>query len=401
MRIHRSIKFVIFSSVFIGGSQAALAACNETLNPGADVASAVSGAAAGSTVCLNAGSYGNVSFTNIAKTADVTIESTQSRGASLNAKVSGSSRLKFRNLTFTGLDITGASKNIAVLSSTFTGQALVRPSGSAVNVVVDGSTFDGISVCSSCYEGRLQVHGTEGVRITNNHFGGGGESDGIQISGSGAVIGPGNVFEGLLQGSYGRHIDAIQGYGQSNTTITGNYFFNNTIYIGMYDGGSNETITNNVFGPSSTNEQKLQLGAIQGLTFTHNTAKGNFVVAQGAKSGMKRNINAVYRNNVFDGTSIADTGDQPGCASGCVYESNLFTSSSSARGTGNVIAKPTYSGGANPSSWAGYRLTSGSAGYKAATDNTDMGATTFGSGSPGPGSSEPVTLPAPTDLRVN
>lgn len=141
----------------------------------------------------------------------------------------------------------------------------------------------------------------------------------------------------------------------------------------MYDGGGNETITNNVFGPSSTNEQKLQLGAIQGLTFTHNTVKGNFVVAQGSKAGMPRNINATYRNNVFDGTAIADTGDMPGCASGCVYEANLFNSSSNARGTNNVIGVPLYSGSASPTNWSGFQLGPTSPGYGMAADGKSMG----------------------------
>lgn len=399
MNIRRLIKFSVSSALLFGASHAAFAAtCTQTLNPGSNVANAVSTAAAGATICLNAGNYGNVAFTSISKSADVTIQSTSGRTATISPDVWASNRLKFQNLTISGLEIRDASRNVTVASSTFTGQAILRVTGTGVNVVIDGSTFDGITVCTSCYEGRLQIISGDGVKITNNHFGGGGESDGIQIGATGATIGPGNVFEGLLQGSYGRHIDAIQGYGQANTTITGNYFFNNTIYVGMYDGGSNETITNNVFGPSSTNEQKLQLGAIQGLTFTHNTVKGKFVVAQGAKNGMPKNINAVYRNNVFDGTSIADTGDQPGCASGCVYESNLFTSSSNARGTGTVIATPTYSGGANPSTWAGFQLASSSAGYKVATDKTDMGVTYYGPGSSSP---EPVALPAPTSLRVN
>ena len=396
MNIRRLIKFFVSSALLFGASHAAFAACTQTLNPGADVAKAASTAAAGAIICLNAGNYGKVAFTSISKTADVTVQSTSGRTATLSADIWASNHLKLQNLTISNLEIRDASRNVTVASSTFTGQTLLRVTGSNVNVVIDGSTFDGITVCTSCYEGRLQIISGNGVKITNNHFGGGGESDGIQLGASGVTIGPGNVFEGLIQGNYGRHIDAIQGYGQSDTTITGNYFFNNTIYIGMYDGGSNETITNNVFGPSSTNEQKLQLGSIQGLTFTHNTVKGRFVVAQGAKNGMKKNINAVYRNNVFDGTSIADTGDQPGCASGCVYDSNLFTSN--ARGTNTTVATPSYTGGSNPSTWAGFQLTPSSAGYKDATDGTDLGVTYYG---PGTSGTQPVSLPAPTSLRVN
>jgi hypothetical protein len=398
MKSHYFNKFSLFAILLLGASQISFAACDQTLSPGANVASAISSASAGTTICLNAGSYGKVALINVVKTSDVIVQSVSGNSASLSLDIYGSNHLKFQNLTVSSLALAGgATKNITVSGSAFTGQAVLRMNdNSNANILIDGNTFDNISVCPNCYEGRLQVVGGSsqpvGVIISNNHFGGPGESDGIQIASYGVVIGPGNVFDGLIQGNYGRHIDAIQGYGQSHTTITGNYFVNCTIYVGMYDGGNTETITNNVFGPSTTNEQKLQLGAIQGLNFLHNTVKGSYVVAQGAKAGMPRNINAVYRNNIFDGTRIADTGDQPGCASGCVYEYNLFTSSANARGTNNIIGTPTYTGGTNPSTLAGYQLTSSSLGYKAASDGSDMGASI----SP----AVALRLAAPTNLRT-
>ena len=73
---------------------------------------------------------------------------------------------------------------------------------------------------SSCYEGRLTVRGYNntapvGVTITNNHFGNGGESDGVQLIGGayGVQVGPGNEFTGIKQGSYSAHVDPIQLYG--------------------------------------------------------------------------------------------------------------------------------------------------------------------------------------------
>jgi hypothetical protein len=387
--------FFVASLAILGFSQAAHAACDQTLNPGSNVVAAVSSAAAGTTVCLNSGNYGAQAFTNIVKSADVVIQSSSGSGATLSIDSWASQHLKFQNLTISGATVRDASTYVSFVGITFTGQAVVSVTGTTnVHILFDTSTFDGITVCTDCYEGRLQIVSGTGVTVTNSHFGGAGESDGIQIGATGAIIGPGNVFEGLVQANYTRHIDSIQGYGQSNTTITGNYFTNDTIYIGFYDGGLNETITNNVFGPSPTNEQKLQLGSVQGLTFTHNTVKGTFVVAQGAKSGSPRNSNATYMNNIFDGTSIADTGDQPGCATNCVYQSNLFTSSANARGTGNLIGKPTYTGGASPTTWAGLALTSTSLGYQAATDAHDMGIGYYGPGTA-------VVVPAPTSLRVN
>lgn len=389
------IKLLAASAAVFGFAGAAHAACTTTLNPGANVATAVSNAAAGSTVCLNAGSYGTQAFTNISKTSDVVITSTSGTGAIIAPTIWASTHLKFQNLTISGASVQDASTYVSFVGSTFTGQAVVKATGSATHILFDTSTFDGITVCTSCYEGRLQIASGGGVTVTNSHFGGGGESDGIQIGSNGAIIGPGNVFEGLLQGNYTRHIDSIQGYGQSNTTIQGNYFTNDTIYVGFYDGGTNETIKNNFFGPSSTNEQKLQLGSIQGLTFVHNTVKGNFVVAQGAKSGSARNSGATYQYNVFDGTSIADTGDQPGCATSCVYSYNLFSSASNARGTNNVTGAPTYTGGtATTTNWSNYALTSASYGYRAGDNSSNLGIGYYG-----PAAS--VVVPAPTSLRAN
>lgn len=290
------------------------------------------------------------------------------------------------------------NKNITVANNSFTGQFLVIGSGSSTalaNILIDGNTFDGINVCSNCFEGRLQLYDAGGVTVSNNHFGGGGESDGIQWGGYGGTVGPGNVFDGIIQGSYGRHVDAIQQYGQvDHHTITGNYFNNNTIYIGAYDGGANITISNNVFGPNSGSGQPMQFGAIQGLNFTHNTVKGDgYVVAQGAKSGMPKNINAVYKNNLFAGTRIADTGDQPGCASGCVYDRNIFSSSSDARGTNTLIGTPIFVGGLNPTTFSGYQLTPSSLGYKAGSDGNDIGIIFTGP--------LPLVLAAPKNLRLN
>ncbi|MGZ3742857.1 MAG: hypothetical protein ACXWRE_05830 [Pseudobdellovibrionaceae bacterium] len=384
-------------------SAESFAVCDQTLSAGANVASAIANAASGSTICLNGGSYSLITLTSIIKTSDVILQSTSGRTATLSLNVSGSNHLKFQNLTIAGMNMNnGGNLNISILNNTFTDQLQVVGSGNSstlANILIDGNTFDGISVCTNCYEGRLQLYDAGGVTVSNNHFGKAGESDGIQWGGYGGTVGPGNVFEGLIQGNYGRHVDAIQLYGQvDHTTITGNYFNNDTMYIGAYDGGANIFVTNNVFGPGDTNlsGQPMQFGAIQGLTFIHNTVSGDYVVAQGAKFGDLQNTNALYRNNIFNGTSIADTGDQPGCSGSCVYDRNLFASSGSARGTNNLIGLPSFVGGSQPSTWAGYQLNVNSLGYRAATDGNDLGVNYYGTGSLLPS----IQLTAPTGLRI-
>jgi hypothetical protein len=398
-------KQIILFSILLGSSQVSWAGCDQTLSPGANVASAISSAAAGSTICLNSGSYGSTNLSNIVKTSDVTVQSASGNTASLSLNINGSNHLNFQNLTISQLDIAGgATKNITIRGSTFKGQAVLRMDGNSnANILIDSSTFDGISVCSNCYEGRLEVIGGSsqpvGVKITNSHFGGAGESDGIQVSAYGVVIGPGNVFDGIIQGSYGRHVDAIQGYGQSHTTITGNYFVNNSIQIMMPDGGNTETITNNVFIASSGNNG-IQLGTHTNDTFFHNTVKNITVNMDKKVENSTSSSGNVARNNIMINSNFktVDSGGNAAC-NNCTFDNNLFNSSGSAKGTNNLIGTPTFTGGTSPTTWPGYQLTSSSLGYKAATDGNDMGTNSYGAGTPPPPTA--VVLTAPSNLRMN
>lgn len=392
-----------FLILFVGVSQLSFGACDQTLSPGANVTSAISAASPGQTICLNSGSYGSVSLPNIAKTSYVTVQSVSGKSASLALNINGSNRLKFQNLTISSLDIGGsATKNITVSGSTFTGQAVLRMDGNSnANILLDSNTFDNISVCSNCYEGRLEVIGGTnpvGVTVSNNHFGGPGESDGIQIGAPGVVIGPGNVFDGIKQLNYGRHVDAIQGYGQSYTTITGNYFVNNDIQIMMPDGGKSENINNNVFIAANAGNNGIQLGTHTDGIFSHNTVKNITVNMDKKVENSTPSKNAVARNNIMI-NSFFKTVDSAGNAacSNCTFEFNLSTNAG-AYGTNSLIGTPTFVGGSNPSTWGGYQLTSTSLGYRAASDGQDMGATLFGTGT-AVGASSAILEP-PSNLKA-
>jgi hypothetical protein len=389
-------KKIIFFSILLGLSQVSWAACNQTLSPGANVASAISSAAAGQTICLNNGNYGNVTLSGISKSGEVTLQSAAGVGATIGITLGSSSQLTFKNLTFSGLAWSGNDNTrIKVLNNTFKSQLYIygNGNGSPQNNVVDGNAFDGIDVCFNCREGRLQIYDGGDLVVSNNHFGGAGESDGIQWGGYGGTVGPGNVFEGMIQRT-AVHVDAIQLYGEvSHHTITGNYFFNNSVYIGAYSSGDNIMITHNVFG---TGQGQIQLLGIQGATFTHNTVKSGFGIVQGAKSGDPATRNITYANNLFVGVALSDGGgDQHGCAQGCVYDHNLFSSSANARGSNTIIGMPAFVGGSSPATWAGYQLSSGSPGYKAGSDGKDMGANYFGSGT-----TTAAALTAPMNLRA-
>lgn len=68
--------------VFLATTTSSFAACDQTVNPGANVASWVSSAPTGSTLCLNNGNYGTVSLNDIQRSGFVTIQSTSGQGAS-------------------------------------------------------------------------------------------------------------------------------------------------------------------------------------------------------------------------------------------------------------------------------------------------------------------------------
>lgn len=398
MKTYHFKKIILFS-ILLGSAQVSWAACNQTLSPGANLASAISSAAAGSTICLNSGSYGTTNLTNIVKTSDVIVQSASARGATVNPIISGTQHVKFQNLTIAGAKIT-KSRYISILNSTFTSQMLVIGSGSSstlANILIDGNTFDGLKY-GGYGEGRLQLYDAGGVTVSNNHFGNAGESDGIQWGGYGGTVGPGNVFDGLIQGSYSAHVDAIQLYGEVNHhTITGNYFRNNTVHFGQYDGGANVSITNNVFDGGSG--QPIQIGGLLGGSFSHNTLKGNWNIGNGTKFANTQTRDVTWSNNIFTGGSYINNnaGDQHGCASGCVYSYNIFDSSEKATGTNNIIGTPNFSGGANPTSYASFQLTTSSLGYRAANDGDNMGIKSGGVGTTPPA---PNPLSAPANLRV-
>jgi hypothetical protein len=372
------IGIVIVFLMLLGVPQVSSAQCAQTLSPGANLASTISGAAAGSTICLNPGNYGSVNLNNVVKASPVTVMSLVPQGASFSLTTSGgTNRVTFDGVTLTGWSLSGSTtKNIIVKNTAFTGQAVLTMTGNSnAGILIDHCTFVNINACGNCPEGRLHITqpnslGSQpvGVTVTNSLFentgsGAVGESDGIQIGAYGVVIGPGNVFRGIRQGNFNRHVDSIQLYGQSHTTITGNYFTNFSIAIMAPDGGNSETISHNVFvgsGPA------IQLGSHDNDVFVHNTIIGVSVFLD-AKSGEPASTNGLVRDNIFRGGGL-----NLNC-SGCTITRNMF--SSGGTGSNNINGSPTFVGGQNPTTMAGFALTPTSLGSGAASDGTDMGAT--------------------------
>lgn len=408
---NRNLQKSLAVLLFIFMAQIEIAeACDQTLSPGADLTEAVANAPGGSVICLNSGSYSGFQIANLVKSADVTLQSVTGKGASLGpVNIWNGGHFKFKNLTLSGMEIlddytvngtdpSHPSSNITVEGCVAQGQIVIRASGSGF--FISNNTFNNISVGPNSYEGRLQLAGGKGTVVQYNYFMGPGESDGIQNSSDGAIIGPGNIFDGIRQLNYSRHIDAYQGYGQKNTTLFGNMFINGDTYIMTPDGGLNEVMTHNIFIGDGGYWGKIQIGGHANDNFSHNTVLDLGVGINKKMELTTKSSNAIVKDNIMIRSEF-NTRDSAGIESctGCIFERNLFSDSNFNFGTNNLIGMPTFIGGTTPQTFSGFQLSPTSIGVSAGTDGKDMGTNYYGSGSvPAPPNMTP--LAAPRNLRV-
>ncbi len=383
-------------AILAGASGAAYAACDQTLGPGSNLASAVASAPDRSTICLTSGNYGAVDLFDIKRSAFVTIQSASGKGAVITPQIGNSTFIRLNNLTINGGYQNSCSRNIEWVANTVTDTVTVTNSdckGSLVTLF-NGNAFGAITVGGG-YEGRLSLIYGSGITVTNNTFGPGGASDGIFMGGnvSNVTIGPGNTFTGILEANCGQvHCDAIQGYGAgSGIVVEGNLFEKGDTFIMMPDGSSGVTVKNNVFNGTGVDyPDKIQFGTANKPVFQHNTLV-NVRASFDSKTGEPATSSALAENNVLVSGSSFKTANGNGC-SGCMFKSNLFSMSGNASGSKNLIGTPSFLGGAAPSSYSGYQLTGSSIGVRAASDGLDMGVVYLGPAAP--------RLDAPKNLKV-
>jgi hypothetical protein len=369
------------------------AACTTTLNPGANIVSAISSASAGAVICLNNGSYAYQDIANITKTNYVTVRSTNTRGATINGiQLWNSKYVRIEDVNLNGLDVMECSQHIQVVNVTITDAITIRGEscGSTYNwdLLFDQLTMNNVPQGTwPCMIGIYTASSTSGIIISNSVFTGGSScSDGIcTLGGTGGVlIGVGNSFTDFVQGSCGNHVDVFQDNGGGGpNTIAGNYFKNNTVNVGIYDGGQGYQILNNAFNSSnSLGYQSLQIGDMAGMLIEHNTFH-DILSSFGSKSGGS-NTGWIIRNNIWVNSAIVDGSQvQDHCGSGCVVSYNLHDSASTnvnGWGSNDLTGTPTWTGGASPTTWAGFLLTSSSLGYKNASDGYNRGVYTLVAG---------------------
>jgi hypothetical protein len=358
------------------------ASCTQTVSVGADIRSAVSAAADGSTICLNSGNYGSVALVDIGRSGSVTLTSASGRGAVIRPQIANSDFVHLDSVTLADVWVDRCSTNVQVTNSTFEAdQPGLYFDGSACpstthNYLVDNVTFANVDMAN--FEGRLSFRDVNGATVRNSFFGSGGYGDGIQTQGNSTnlTIGPGNTFDGITQSfcdaGGGAHCDAIQLQGGGATAITGNYFKNGDTYIMAPDGSSQVTTTDNVFDGSGRGyEYKIQFGSAADPGFRHNLMY-DASAAFDSKSGERATTNAQVMDNIVAGFSKFKTGGGSGC-SACAFSYNLFDDTSSVIGSRNLIGHPSFVGGANPTTYSSWQLTDSSIGRNSASDGADMG----------------------------
>ncbi|MGZ6456143.1 MAG: hypothetical protein ACXWRP_12330 [Bdellovibrio sp.] len=390
------ISILILLIHFIANAQSS--PCTQTLSVGADVVSAITNAADGSTICLNSGDYGSVDLSGIQKSNYVTVQSVSGRGAIISPLFANSKFLRFTSLTISGASVTACSSNIQLSSSTFTNGVFINDRGFTctypLNITIDSSIFSNLT--GAGYEGRISISDDDGhqpslgVVISNNEIRDGCNSDGVFLAGgaSGVQIGPGNVFSNIIQ-SGPIHCDNIQFYGSGwHNNIIGNIFKNGSSFLMLADSDDEGIIKDNVFDGTALGEStKIQIAQTSNTIFEHNTLDA-------ADMSINLGSTATIRNNIFVNSDYNPNaqGSYSACSS-CVASYNLSTVAIS--GSNNIVGSPSFVGGAVPSTWAGWQLTPSSLGYRNGSDGNDRGTTFYGA------SVQPsITLAAPQNLRI-
>ena len=363
--------------------------CTTTISSG--LAAAIQNASAGATICLNSGSYGNLSFTNLSKSSDVTVKPAAGASVTIGA-------FNFQNvnhLHFTGqggtMNLGGSAESYLDANSgtpcsnhvtfdylRFTYQIEIHPRCSFDQaLLIDHDNLNNLGQ----FEARITVIGPwpndptadQGLTISNSTFNGG-CSKGIQFLGDsmGAQV-LHNEFANLSQsGCDPIHIGGIQLYGTEHVLLKGNYFHDNGDSAGglsiVYDGTYDSVIEDNVWVCTCIYPWSIQAGMLQNTIVRHNTfAGGGGIHFQHDGTAPFAHGNHIYDNVFTDPTNaITDS-------SGADWGTEDHNLNSGLAGIGDITGTPVWTGGSKPTSYGGYHLAPASPGKSAASDGTDIG----------------------------
>lgn len=372
-------------------------ACSQTLNAGANVGAAISGAAAGAILCLANGDYAGFTLNNVVKSPRVTIRAVNPRGANFTGTVGirgNTNGLTFEGINYSGIDITGADVANLTFRNGDASRGAIRIDG--VNTAVPEILFENLAHINqdssgSCRGAPYPCIGTAGyhfnyagrsspVATIRGAYIDGGCADGVQ-SGVPFVL-EYSIIKNKRVGSCPNdpHTDATQFYGGpfAGTVVRGNYYFNNDQVIGAYDGIDGVLFEHNLFDPGVAGRPcQIELYADKGSVVRNNTivARGsNGYICLDRKSSFPPGVDTQVYNNIALGLSIGNG------STASLHTKNLYP----AGGGTNLPGSPTFVGACGGdigagASWMQCALAGGSAGKNAGTDGRDVGIHHFGS----------------------
>jgi hypothetical protein len=373
--------------------------------PGNNVNTAVQNGNASTVLCFSSGAYGAIDLYGAHPSGIVTImpaSGAAATGAAFNLNgvsnltvtgFSGTSSLATFEAINAGVTTGSDTYNLTVSNNHIIGgHIMIRDNQRAnANVNIINNLITGFNAVG---QGALQAFRNigcpSGVVFQNNHVINTGGNGGDGIDTSGADCGTrfvGNEIEGVLQSTCPNdHCDGYQDFGGSvNEVVDGNYFHNDSDCVLLNDGTTNITFTNNVCVVSASQSSYAMQLTSNGLIFKHNTviAPGLQIYIGNMSNGQSTSF--VETDNIFNGGEFRLNPGQTIGGTGWFYDYNLCYSSGSCNaGTHSLTGTPTYVGGANQTTYAGFALTSGSLGHNAADDGKDMGISTTAPVSSGP-----------------
>lgn len=387
-------------------------ACTQTINSSANLQTTLAGASGGAVICLSSGTYSTgLTISGVNPTSTVTVQPAPGATVTLNSvNINASSS----HLTFTqfvspsdirGWNISGNGGSTHDITFSYDYDNGNCPNGPAScggtglittynlpansNVVMSHDWIVGVSDSNGSYEGSIELINTnacqspgDGVTIDHLLFDAG-ISDGIQFAGSecgthithsmfvNKIEPSGSACVGYENNSC-PHVDSIQTVNDgTGITITGNYF-NNQIDCELGADGTdvNQTFSNNVCVDSGY--RQITVSAWTGGTVEHNTfAPASQTSVWDCNHAAQCTSGVTARNNIFLGG--VSNGVQTAGGQFSTFDHNMGGCPPATNPCTNAIGgTPTFTGGATPTSWIGYRLT-GPTGHNAGSDGTDVG----------------------------
>ncbi len=399
-----AFKFILLSLAALA-PRLAVAGCDQTLNAGADVRAAIAAAAAGTTICLNNGNYGGFTLNGVSKYPRVTVQAVNPGSAAFTGALTFTGNT--HGITIDGVDLSGA-----LITGTNTRDITLRNADASEGTIqIDGVThatpnilFENLTHLEQDNAGFCRGDPFPCVDVGAYWFSFSGRSSPVAtirgaIIDSGCADGVQSGVPFILENSRIRnkivggcpndpHTDATQLYGGpfAGTIIRNNYYLNNVQVIAAYDGVEGVLIENNILDPGAGSERRpcqIELYSDANSIIRHNTIVYRSAAYPGSicldrKPGFDAGFGTQIHDNIV-GAVDTQNGSTYGSRTG-----NLVRSGAVA---GELAGSPTYSGGTNPTTWAGFELAAGSLGKGAASNpvGSDVGSLYFGApGSPAP-----------------